>query len=61
MFQRNILRVENMGRISLHAVGMRCAEQINSHNPFLWNGIKYTNDIYPRCTPMGCRLPESLY
>ena len=51
MFQRNILWVENIGCVSLHAVGMRCANPL--HNPFLRNGIKIYNHIYPQRPPMG--------
>jgi len=28
MFQRNILQIENIGCVALHAVGMRCVELI---------------------------------
>jgi len=58
MFQRNIWWVANIERVSLHAVGMRCADLIISTTRSSGTVIKNATSIYPQCPPLGCRLPE---
>ena len=58
MFQPNILWVENIGCVSLHAVGMRCAGPIICTTRSAGTVEKKYNHFYQQCSPMGCRLPE---
>ena len=59
MFQRNILWVANIERVSLHAIGMRCADPIICTTLSSGTVIKNATCIYPHA-PAGLPLAGNL-